>query len=401
MAHKRTEYTEREICGLKFFRPIMQVLARLRQLYPDPKRHLLYDDYIVLLLLYYFNPVMTSLRSLQRVSDFESIQKRLGIQHASLGSLSESARVFDSTPLRAIVADLVQQASAQVVPALPRPSGLPRELQLLAADGTLWSFLPRMAPWFWAAGPRTGPPPGFKALVVFNILQGIPVDASIESGYPSERRALEALLQEHAFYVMDRGFVDLSLYQTILDKGSSFLCFVRHTLVTRALDNREISAAARAAGVTSDQRVEVGSEPHRDKLRQPLRLIRARVLLQPPHNLNVKRRPQGEFIELVLLTDRFDVPAEDLVLLYKYRWHIEIFFRWLKCTLGCKHLLSHCQNGFELQFYVALIAGLLITLYTGKKPNKAVFEAIQLYLAGWISEDELLAKLNKAPPARP
>ena len=103
---------------------------------------------------------------------------------------------------------------------------------------------------------------------------------------------------------------------------------------------------------------------------------------------------------MILLTDRFDVPAEELLLLYRFRWHIEIFFRWLKCTLGCKHFLSHSQNGFELQFYAALIAGLLITLYTGKKPSKAVFEAIQLYLLGCITEAELEACLSTAKNAR-
>ena len=340
------------------------------------------------------------MRSLQRVSDFESFRKKLGIRHASLGSLSESARVFDPQPLRNIFAQLAQKAAAQSVPALSRPAGVPNDLRLLAVDGTLWSFLPRMARWFWAAGPRTGPPPGFKALVHFDILHGLPTEALVESGYPSEQRALEKTLRAACFYVIDRGFFALSLYQSILDKGSSFLCFVQRTIVTRTLENLPLSPAAQQAGVLSDQRVAVGSEPHRDKLRQPLRLIRARVRLEPPHNINVKRQPQGEFVDLILLTDRFDVPAEELLLLYRFRWHIEIFFRWLKCTLGCKHFLSHSQNGFELQFYAALIAGLLITLYTGKKPSKAVFEAIQLYLLGCITEAELEACLSTAKNAR-
>src|SRR5439155_17950117 len=116
------------------------------------------------------------------------------------------------------------------------------------------------------------------------------------------------------------------------------------------------------AGVFSDERVEAGSEPHRDKLRQPLRRVCGRCFLQPPHNLNVQRQQEGKFVELILLTDRFDIPAEEILLLYRYRWQIELFFRWLKCTLGCKHFLSHCENGFELQFYAGLIAGLLITL---------------------------------------
>lgn len=385
--------------GLKFFKPIAGLLERLREQNPDPKRLLHYDEYLVLLLLYYFNPTLTSLRSIQRASDFDALRKRLGIRRASLGSLSESARVFDPEVLHGIFRQLAEDAAVTVAPALPRPSGVPGDLRVLAADGTLWSFLPRMAWWFWAAGPRSGPPPGFKAVVHFDVLRGVPVEADVASGYPSERRALENNLRSGSLYVLDRGFFDFSLFQSIIDCDSSFLCRIKDTAVARVLETQPLSTAAMNAGVISDEQIEAGSAPHKGKLRQPLRRIRGRVRQEPPHNLNAKRQPQDEFVELTLLTDRFDIPAEELLLLYRYRWHIELFFRWIKCTLGCKHFLSHSQNGFELQFYTALIAGLLIVLWTGKKPNKATMEAIQFYLQGLATAQELEAHLNRCKKA--
>jgi hypothetical protein len=391
---------ERELMGLKLFKPLTGLLDRFRTLHPHHNRLLFYDDYIALLLLSYFNPLMSTLRAIQQASDFPSVQKRLGVRRASLGSLSEAARVFDPAPLRGLFAQLVEQALALPGHALPKPGSVPETLRLLAVDGTLWSFLPRMARWFWADGPRPGPPPSFKALVQFDLLKGVPVEASVASGYPSEKRALAQALQACCLYICDRGFCNFELFQAILDAGSSFVCRVTDVLVTRTLETRTLSDAAQKAGVFSDRFVEVGSAPHAGKLRQPLREVRARVFLHPSHNLNAPRQAAGEFIELRLLTDQLDISAEDLILLYRYRWQIEIFFRWLKCTLGCKHFLSHCENGFELQFYAALIAGLLIMLWTGRKPNKRTLEAIQFYLIGWITLAELEAHLAKQKTVR-
>lgn len=61
-------------------------------------------------------------------------------------------------------------------------------------------------------------------------------------------------------------------------------------------------------------------------------------------------------------TDCMDLPAETIALLYRYRWQIELFFRWFKCVLGCKHLLVISPNGVSIQVHCALIASMLITL---------------------------------------
>jgi hypothetical protein len=63
--------------------------------------------------------------------------------------------------------------------------------------------------------------------------------------------------------------------------------------------------------------------------------------------------------------------------------------------LGCRHLLSHQQNGIEIQTYCAIIACLLISLWTGRKPTKRTYEMICFYFCGWASEEELLTHLAK------
>jgi hypothetical protein len=82
---------------------------------------------------------------------------------------------------------------------------------------------------------------------------------------------------------------------------------------------------------------------------------------------------------------------------YHHRWTIEIFFRWMKSVLKARHLISHSANGVALQMYAALIVSLLIVLYTHRKPNRRMFETIQFYLLGWVSDEELEAELARLP----
>ena len=66
-----------------------------------------------------------------------------------------------------------------------------------------------------------------------------------------------------------------------------------------------------------------------------------------------------------------------------------------KHVLGCRHLLSHCKNGIELQTYSAIIACLLIALWTGRKPTLRTYRMLCWHLSGWADEGELLAHIQK------
>jgi DDE family transposase len=101
---------------------------------------------------------------------------------------------------------------------------------------------------------------------------------------------------------------------------------------------------------------------------------------------------------LRIATNLLDVPAEIIALIYIYRWTIEIFFRFFKHILGCRHLLSHSQHGIEIQTYCAIIACLLISLWTGRKPTLRTYEMICYYFCGLADTEELLRHLQKLKP---
>ena len=74
---------------------------------------------------------------------------------------------------------------------------------------------------------------------------------------------------------------------------------------------------------------------------------------------------------------------------------MRLMFPVIKHVLGCRHLLSHNQNGIELQVYAAIIACMLIALWTGRKPTLRTYEMLCWYFTGMADEEELLSHINR------
>jgi len=130
----------------------------------------------------------------------------------------------------------------------------------------------------------------------------------------------------------------------------------------------------------------LGTEHHKNVLKQSVRIVIV---------VTGKTDSNGQPDVLILATDCLDLAAELVALAYKYRWSVELFFRWLKCILGCRHLLATNQNGVEIQVYLGIIASLLISLWTGKKPTQRTLEMLQFYFSGWATWEELQAHIEK------
>jgi hypothetical protein len=106
----RPAIKEKDITGLKYFDQLAPLLERLHddgcQRDTAGNRTLYFDQYAMLMLLYFFNPIVTSLRGLQQATQLRNVQKKLGCSRASLGSLSEAATVFDPNRLKEIIGEL-------------------------------------------------------------------------------------------------------------------------------------------------------------------------------------------------------------------------------------------------------------------------------------------------------
>jgi hypothetical protein len=339
-----------------------------------------FDQLAALQLLYFFSPALTSLRAMQQASGLAKVQQITGAGRFSLGSLSEAARVFDAALLQPIIAELAARAGPLAT------SDERRALQgLTAVDGSLLPALPKMVWALWVDDQHRAA----KMHVAFEVLRGVPTKVTVTAGNDSEKDQLRAMLEPSRLYVIDRGYAEYELFQEIIDARSGFIGRIRDNAVWEVIEERPVSAAARAAGVRRDLVVWLGCEQKRGALKQPVRVIEVAT---------GKTDAAGNPELLLLATNRMDLDAELVALGYRFRWHIELFFRWLKCILGCRHLLSTCPNGVRIQVYLAIIASLLVSLWTGTKPTKRTFEMICHYFSGWASLEELLAhiaKLNK------
>ncbi len=381
--HKRDNIQERDLEGFKYFKKVSALLSRLHatacQRDRAHNRELHMDQYMVLLLLYMFNPICVSLRALQQASTLKKVQKVLGVPRASLGSLSEAARVFDADLLKGIVEELAMEL--RPLPHDPRLEDIQKILTLV--DGTVLAALPKMVWAVWQDKHNA-----LKAHVQFELLKGVPILAPITEANADEREVLAAHLQAGRVYVTDRGYAKYKLLQDILDVGSSFVCRIRDNAVFGVVQERELSQEALDAGVVRDAVVCLGEKTKQRDLRQPVRIVEIACTPHIKSHKNGRGGPQqGETI--LIATDLLDLPAEVVALIYQCRWAIEIFFRMFKHLLGCRHLLSQCENGIRLQMYAAILACMLIALYTGGKPTMRTYEMLTWYFMGWADEEEL------------
>jgi Transposase DDE domain len=267
--------------------------------------------------------------------------------------------------------------------ALPLAQGREAEALrgLTAVDGTVLAALPKMAWALWRTDERA-----LKMHLQFDVLKGVPTDATVTSANSPEIEELRATLQADRLYVVDRGYAEYQLFQDIIDAKSSFIGRIRDNAVWDVIEERPVSAAARADGVRSDRVVRLGCVKSGAVFKQPLRVIEVDT---------GKTDSQGRPEVLLLATDRLDLDAELVALGYRFRWAVELFFRWFKCILGCRHLMATSRDGVTIQLYVGVIASLLISLWTGKKPTKRTLEMLQFYFAGLASEEELQEHIEK------
>lgn len=392
MAAKRKDaIEEKDLHGFKHFKLLMPVLERLHEdgcrRDKAGNRVLHYDQYAALILLYFFNPVVTSLRGIQQTSELQKVQRLLGCPRAALGSLSEAARVFDPDLLRGVIGDLVER-----LPPISKNTAFDEIKGILTlVDGTLMPALPRLAEAMWLNDKNRA----FKIHTHFELLKAVPVRMDLTDGNGNEREMLEAHLEKDRVYVMDRGYAKFGLFKAILEAGSSFVCRVRDNSVFDVIEERELSKEALEAGLVRDAVVRFTGEQAVAAGMRPLRIIEIECTPHRKVTGHTSRGGPEQGDTILVATDMLDVPPEVVALIYKHRWAIETFFRFFKHVLGCRHLLSYSTDGISIQVYLGIIACLLIALWTGRKPTLRTYEMICFYFSGLASQEELLAHIEK------
>jgi Transposase DDE domain len=363
------------VVGQQYVKLLQDHLARLRKLYDHPNRVLHYDSVLAALLIGFYNTTLRSLRTLEDQSQSEGLVQDLPMDRVCRSTLSDAMKQMKACDLQPIVASLLKQA-----PALRRQDNDLHALlkSIIALDGSVFT-VPADVLWAIALTRRGGQAGRQVRLnMALDVLNFLPADFSVSgSAEGSESASFIKHLVEDVVYVCDRNFVDFTFLHAVFDKHSDVVVRLKSDTRFVVQEERPLSEQDRAAGVISDRIGHVpgsaGSPGFGDKLLREVVLWDAR-----------KGKP------VRLLSSLLEVPARIIGLIYRYRWMIELFFKWLKCTARVRHLMSENLNGITMQLYVAVIGVLLTYLRTGRRPSVYAANVLSLVASGQMNLETAL-----------
>jgi hypothetical protein len=372
---KRPAIIKEQLVGPANLSVLQQYLLRLREAYDHPNRKLYLDNLFVALLYAFYNPTCRTLRTLEGMG--KVCQQEIGVDALCRSTTSDAMAAFDADLLLPILRDLQRR-----LPALGRADAdLARIVRnVIAADGSYFNICADVA-WALHMTRQNGKSSGRIRLdLQLNVASDLPTTLSVSGqAQGSETASVAAHLAEDVIYVVDRNFIDFRFFQAVLDKNSDFVVRVKpRQPLFEAAQEHPLNERDHAEGVISDR---VGTLPGRGA---PKRTLRELILRDPQTRKTIR-----------VLTSLLNVPAHVVGLLYRYRWRIELFFRWLKVWGNFEHLISHSRNGLSIQFYVAVIGVLLTYLATGHRVSKYAVSLLAFVAAGQASLEDILPILEK------
>jgi hypothetical protein len=398
--HKPAALQEKDIVCLGHLRRVLPLLEPLHAMGcgrdKAANRELFFDDYVKLVLLYLWNPMIDSLRTLQKAACLDNVAKALGVKRFSLGSFSEAPRLFDPEQLKAVIEELATHARPLAKD--PRLKDLKHTLTLV--DSTVLTALTRLARSACGLDARYTTAKDGRGVYGWRLHTQLDLETfcprriertgARNGGQQREHNVLRRSLEAGRCYVGDGGFADRTLFDDIVNAASSYVVRLKENSVFLDSKERLLSDQALAAGVVRDAVVIWGNE-YSQEMAHGMRLVAVQVNPHPRRT----RKGVKETDLILLATDLLDLPAELVALIYQQRYTVELFFRVFKQLLGLRHLLSQRQEGVDIQVHCTVIVCLLLCLVSGKKPNKLNRIMIGWYLIGLASEKELLAHLNQ------
>lgn len=378
----REKIKPEQVTGQSYLVMIQSYLHRLRSVYVHPNRVLFFDDVVTVYLVAFFNPVLRSLRCIEDASQLPGINQHLSVDAVCKSTLSEANALFDPRLLEGLIADLRRH-----LPNLRQIDGQLGELlrQIEIFDGSFFRVAADVA---WAVQSNNQHTKG-KGGSGYNIrlncqfclahgsVSGVSVNGDDGVG---EGAAASMFVEADRIYLFDAGVVSFPYLAKILSVGSHFLCCLASGVKFTALEERTPTDVDRQAGVLSDR---IGKLTGSDRRTAPDGAVREIIFSFTSRDGSIKT--------LRLLTDMLDLPAHVVAELYRHRWQIELFFRWLKISASFEHLTSHSRNGITLSFYIAVIATLLMSITLQRPLSKYGYNLLSMVASGMGDVSDMLA----------
>ena len=310
-------------------RSLFDDLVKTHQLNYYTKK--LYMASFMKLLLYAQLHETESLRALSDAVFSEELQRATGLESISFSQLGRRMNTIPTEFFQTIFLDLVAQIHQKTNFQMRRNMTTP--LKIIDS-----STLPlNLTNHKWAEFRKTKS--GVKLhlrLVFMEKGRSYPDQAVLTNAIEHDRGQLEVFIDDkECMYVFDRGYLDYERFDRMTDDGYFFVSRLRKNAVVRVI---EPFSLPENSSVLSDEMVVIGTTQNRSE-----NVFRLLKLLDTRGN------------ELHLLTNRFDIDADEIAEIYKSRWAIELFFKWMKQHLNIKKFYGHSEQAIHNQVYVAMI----------------------------------------------
>lgn len=225
-----------------------------------------------------------------------------------------------------------------------------------------------------------------KLHTVMDLRGSIPAFFDMTSGKVNDMNFLDIVTFEAgAFYVMDRGYLDFGRLHTVHKAGAFFVTRAKDKMLFERRYSRPVD---KAMGVLADQVIFLTGMHTPEKYPDTLRRIKY-------------RDAETQYV-YIFLTNNFSVSASSIALLYKHRWRIELFFKWIKQHLKIKSFWGHSENAVKTQICIALSTYLMVAILKKQLHIKwSLYEILQILSVSLFDRSGVVALFSRAPLQNP
>jgi len=383
--HARSEpITEKQLTGWKLLERFIGLLDQHgSRIAPNQReKHGLRDldrrTYFGLFLFGLFNPVVTSMRALCAASDLGRVSTTLERKGpVAISGFSDAQHVFAPEILEPVLRTLLVESLSRQNG--PFKTGRVNAETIRIFDSTVWKVVTRMK---WAEWRHQHcEQKAVRLHAKLRLTDEQPDDFRVTEGKICERAAMRQMLKPGEFYLGDRYYgSDFALFDELDTLQCGYVLRLRNEVKWEVLESHSLAPEAIAGGVKLDAIVRLG---HRGG--------------GGIRRIVVMRRPEMKEDLILITSESFDeLSTLEVTGLYHHRWKVEMFFRWLKCLVPCRHWFAESREGVLIQIYLCLIKGLLLAELIGSKPNKRMMELLQWHQMGEITDEDLAIKLAAA-----
>lgn len=256
------------------------------------------------------------------------------------------------------------------------PSDLDLDGAVYVIDSTTIELCLNLFPWARLVKKRAS----IKLNLELSLSGNIPSFFDFSGGKEHDTGFLDRIAVEPgAHYIFDRGYVDFSRWQTIDGAGAFFVSRAKNNLSFRRLYSHPVD---KNTGVLCDQTIVLCNYYTVKDYPEKLRRVKY-------YDGETKRR-------YVFLTNDFNIPPELVARLYKYRWQVELFFKWIKQHLAVKSFWGRSENAVKTQICIALSAYLLVAILKKKlKIRRNTYEILQILSVSMFDKIPLFKLISK------